>query len=591
MALALQPLEGDKSLKHKNLASKDVWYSVKFLLPYLLKYKKYFLIIAISMILVAVTSALSAYIFKYILNDIFIAKDERMLVVLPLVVITLFLLRGLSRFASSYLMTRVGVGVANTLRESMFFRLVDAEYAAVKGLTTGDINAMIIQTALNIQNTIAKTIPQLIISFLTIVALIVVILYSDWRLSLYAIGIGILMVVPVKLLGRGVKRHTSSSEIMISEMSNRINESLNHFDLVKVYNRQAYEAGLFSKFLNRYENFQVKLAKYQLLSSPFMEFFVATAIAVVIYVGGHFVIEGSMTPGDFFAFMVALMMLYAPIKNLTQNYIVLYMLNGYIERVEGILSLPKERLTEGATQVEQIKRISFDTIGYSIDDTVILEDITFEIEEGDRVAIVGKSGAGKSSLISLLFGLARPSSGSIGINGRQQEAYTISSLRGEISYVNQSAGIFNTTVQENILYGEAWDAQQYKTAKDKAQCGFIDQLPRADQTIAGEFGNRLSGGQRQRIALARAIYKGGSLFVLDEATSALDANTESMLQQSLERTMREKTSIIIAHRLATIEMCNKVIVLEAGRVVAYGKYDEVSKSEAFRRNFMMGGGR
>ena len=577
-------------MDNSDLASKDVRYGMKFLLPYLLKYRKYFLIIAISMILVAVTSALSAYIFKYILNDIFIAKDEKMLVILPLVVITLFLLRGLSRFASSYLMTRIGVGVANQLRETMFFKLVDAEYTAVKGLTTGDINAVLIQTVLNIQNTIAKTIPQLIISFLTIVALIVVILYSDWRLSLYAIGIGVLIVIPVRLLGRGVKRHTSSSEVMISEMSNRINESLNHFDLVKVYNRQAYEAGLFSKFLNRYENFQVKLAKYQLLSSPFMEFFVATAIAVVIYVGGHFVIEGSMTPGDFFAFMVALMMLYAPIKNLTQNYIVLYVLNGYIERVEGVFSLPKEYLTKGVTQAEQIKSISFDTIGYSIDGRVILEDITFEIEEGDRVAIVGKSGAGKSSLISLLFGLARPSSGNIEVNGRGQEEYGIISLRREISYVNQSAGIFNTTIQENILYGDVWDAQKYAAARSKAQCDFIDQLPQADQTMAGEFGNRLSGGQRQRIALARALYKGGSLFVLDEATSALDANTESLLQQGLERTMRERTSIIIAHRLATIEMCNKVIVMEAGRVVAYGKYDEVSKSEAFRRNFMMDGG-
>ena len=298
-----------------------------------------------------------------------------------------------------------------------------------------------------------------------------------------------------------------------------------------------------------------------------------------------------MTPGDFFAFMVALMMLYAPIKNLTQNYIVLYMLNGYVERVEGILSLPREHLTEGATPIDQIKSIHFDTVGYHIDDTVILEGITFEIEEGDRVAIVGKSGAGKSSLISLLFGFARPSSGTVEINGRQQEAYDISSLRGEISYVNQSAGIFNTTIQENILYGEVWDAERYAAAKGKAQCDFIDQLPQVDQTLAGEFGNRLSGGQRQRIALARALYKGGSLFVLDEATSALDANTESLLQQSLERTMQEKTSIIIAHRLDTIKMCNKVIVLEAGRIVAYGKYDEVSKSEAFRRNFMMGSGR
>jgi subfamily B ATP-binding cassette protein MsbA len=541
------------------------------------------------MALVAITSALSAYIFKYILNDIFVSKDSHALIILPLVVIGLFMIRGVARFLSAYLSTKIGISVANRLREVMFERLINAQYAQMQKITPGDINTLTIQTALNIQNIIAKTLPQLIISALTVMALLVMILYTDWRLSAYAIMVGVLMVIPVKLLGKGVKKHTSNSESMVSELSNRVNESFNHFDLVKVYNKESHEKDLFDRFLSRYEKFQMKLAKYQLLSSPFMEFFIALAIAVVIYVGGHYVIDGSMTAGDFFAFMVALMMLYAPIKNLTQNYVVLYMLNGYVERVEQVLQLPLEQSPQHGSTINQIEKITFEGVSYQIGDTEILHDISLEIEAGDSVAIVGKSGAGKSSLISLLFGLGKASSGRIAINDKALEDYAPAQWRKEISYVNQNAGIFNATIRENILYGENYDKHRYQEAVAEAQCDFITQMPKQDQEMAGIFGNRLSGGQRQRIALARAIYRQGSLFVLDEATSALDANTESLIRQSLEKVIQSRTSIIIAHRLSTIEKCNKVIVLEAGNVVAQGSYAVVSQDEAFRRNFMVDG--
>ena len=182
-----------------------------------------------------------------------------------------------------------------------------------------------------------------------------------------------------------------------------------------------------------------------------------------------------------------------------------------------------------------------------------------------------------------------PTKGSININKSSLGIYSPHQFRKQISYVNQSAGIFNASIQDNILYGETLDKDRYERAKLDAQCDFIEQMPAQDQEIAGEFGKRLSGGQRQRIALARAIYRDGSLFVLDEATSALDANTESLIQESLAKVIKSRTSIIIAHRLATIQICNKVMVVENGEIVAYGAYDEVSKGEAFRRNFMMDG--
>jgi len=563
--------------------------SISYLYPYLKEYRRYFLFIFIAMIMVAVTSAMAAYMFKHILNDIFISKDEKMLIILPLAVIVLFMTRGISRFASTYLSTKVGVLLANRLRALIFSRLMGAEYSSMQKIKTGDINAVIIQTVLNIQNSISKTIPQLLISALTVLALIAMIIYTDWRLSLYAIMVGVLMVLPVKILGKGVKRHAGNSEDMITEMSNRINESFNNLDLVKIYNGEKYEKSLFEEFLYKYGKFQIKLAKYQMLSSPFMEFFIALAISIVIFVGGHYVIDGSMTAGDFFAFMVALMLLYAPIKNLTQNYSALYVLESYMQRVEQILSLPVEKERSLGDSLHRVERIEFRDVSYSIGQTEVLKKISFVINDGDRVAIVGKSGAGKSSMISLLFGLGKVTSGEILINGEPLEHYSPSSFRDQISYVNQNAGVFNISLRDNIIYGDTMESERYDIAKSEAQCSFISQMENSDLELAGEFGNRLSGGQRQRVALARALYRDGSLFVLDEATSALDANTESLIQQSLERVMSGRTTIIIAHRLSTIEKCNRVIVMEAGEIVASGEYDEVSRSEVFRKNFMMDG--
>jgi len=564
--------------------SKEIKDTIKFLLPYLRDHKYKIVPIALAMMLVAITSALSAYIFKHILNDIFIARDRQMLIILPIIVISIFTIRGLARFVSSYMTNKIAVTVANRLRLDMFSRLINAELRYKNNHTTGDINSIIIQTALNIQNIISKSLPQLLISLLTVISLIALILYTDVRLALYAIAVGILIVIPVKMLSKGVKKHTSDSENMVSKLSNRINESFSNLELIKVYNRESSQISLFDDFLSRYQNYQNRLARYQLLSSPFMEFFVASAIAVVIFIGGGFVVDGSMSAGDFFAFLVALMMLYAPIKNLTQNYTMFFALSSYIQRVKQILDIPQEE-TKSESSIESISSIRFENVSYNISQKSILKDITLKIEKNDRLAIVGKSGAGKSSLISLLCGLDKSSSGEIYINDKAITDVSTYDIRANISYVNQSAGVFNDSIRVNILYGKDMDEAKYYEAISDAKCDFIGDMQGGDNYIVGESGNKLSGGQRQRVAIARAIYKDASLFVLDEATSSLDTDTETQIQQALEKVLSNHTSIIIAHRLSTIKQCNKVVVLEDGCIVAQGDYDEVSVSEAFMRNF------
>jgi len=560
------------------------WYGVKFLLPYIKAYKTRTLLAFMSMIGVAVTSALGAYMMKPILNNIFVEKDEKMLLLIPIAIVVLFVTRGMFRFFSIYLATSIGIEVTKTIRSEMFSKAIHADFAMIQERTVGDLNAHIIQTVLNMRNVIAKTIPNYLVSILTIVALVTMILYLNWKLSLFAIIFASVIIYPVRYLGKKVKSHVLNSEKMISGLTDSINETFNHIDLVKVYNNTEHEQKIFDGVLEKYKKFQLKLSKYQEATSPVMELFVSLAIASVVYFGGLLVIEDGMTVGDFFAFLTALMMLYAPIKVLTKNALVLNILDTYVQRIETILNFKQENNALYAL-TELIKTIEFKDVSLIIGKKEILKNLNFKIEENDTFAFVGKTGAGKSSILSLIFGFRKPTSGKILINGIDIGTLSVNSVRDNISYVNQNAGTFNVSIKNNILYGLEYNKKRYDESVALAHCEFIVEFPKKDDYIVGENGKKLSGGQRQRLALARALYKNASLFVLDEATSALDANTENMIQESLQHIMKFKTTIIVAHRLNTIKNSDKVLVMSAGEIIESGSYNEVSKTEAFKNNF------
>ena len=562
----------------------EKWYGIKFLLPYIKVYKLRVVWTFFAMIMVAISSALGAYMMKPILNNIFVEKDEKMLILIPLAIVVLFVTRGIFRFFSIYLASSIGIEVTKSIRAEMFDKAIHAEYVSIHAKTVGDINAHIIQTVLNMRNVIAKTIPNYIVSLLTIVALVVMILYLNWQLSLFAIVFASVIIYPVRYLGKKVKRYVLNAEQMISGLSDRIHETFHHLDMVKVSNTAGYEQEKFDTVLEQYKNFQLKLSKYQEATSPVMELFVSLAIASVVYFGGMLVIENSMTVGDFFAFLTALMMLYAPIKVITKNSLVLNLLDSYAKRVEEILYLPQENSTLAGLE-EEIVRIEFQNVSLNIGEKSILKNLNFKIEGNETLAFVGKTGAGKSSILSLIFGFRMPSSGLVLINGIDITTLGIDSIRKKISYVNQSAGMFNTSIKENILYGHAYDESRYQSAIAMAHCEFIKEFSEQDAYNVGENAKMLSGGQRQRLALARALYKDASLFILDEATSALDAHTENMIQESLVHIMQSKMSIVIAHRLNTIANADKVLVMGQGKILEYGSYEAVAQTENFKNNF------
>ena len=566
--------------------SKNRWHGVKFLAPYFKRHKSTIIFAVVAMIGVAVTSALTAYIMKPLLNNLFIEKNSHMLYMMPLIIIAIFSARGLFRFFSAYLSEKVGVEITQNIRAKLYDRVLNSKMDSIEHKTLGDINTRVIETVLNLHQIISKTIPTYIISLFTLIALVGTILYLNWRLSLFAVLFALIVIVPVKILGKRVKRHVHNAEGFVTELNERINETFTHLDIVKVYNQVDSEKVKFSNYLQDYKRSLLKLVKYQELTSPLMEFFVSLSVASVVFFGGWEVIHNKMSVGDFFAFLTALMMLYAPIKVITRNSLIINMLDSYIQRVESILELEQEEPKELKVS-SSIQTIEFKDTTLNIGQKSILSNLNFTINKGDIVAIVGKTGAGKSSILTLLFGFRAPSSGKILIDNQDIKSLDIGSLRDNISYVNQASGIFNMSIKDNILYGLEYDQERYKNAIESSHCEFIEHLPQKDDFIVGENGKKLSGGQRQRLALARAIYKNADLFILDEATSALDANTEALIQDSLNKIMHSKTTLIIAHRLQTIMQANKVLVLSKGKIVASGSYEEVSKTKAFKNNFAL----
>ncbi len=534
---------------------------------------------------VAITSALTAYIMKPLLNNLFIKKDINMLYLIPLLIIIIFFARGIFRFFSAYLSEKIGVEITQDIRKMLYSKVLNSKMDSIESKTLGEINTKIIETVLNLHNIIAKSIPSYLISIMTIISLVGVILYLNWRLSLFAILFALIVIIPIKILGKRVKKHVHSAEGFVTELNERINETFNHLDIVKVYNQTAKEESKFKKYLKEYKNALLKLVKYQELTSPIMEFFVSLSVASVVFFGGYEVINNKMSVGDFFAFLTALMMLYAPIKVVTRNSLIFNMLDSYIARVESILNLTQEDDTK--EKIDNINTITFKECSLKIGNKEILKDLNFKIDKNDTIAIVGKTGAGKSSILTLLFGFREPSSGDILVNNKSIKDINLKSLREQISYVNQASGIFNMSIKENIIYGEEFNEDRYKLAIKNSHCEFIENLKDKDNFIVGENGKRLSGGQRQRVAIARALYKDAPLFILDEATSALDANTEALIQDSLATIMKQKTTLIIAHRLQTIQQATKVIVLDGGKIVAMGSYDEVSKTKEFKKNFAL----
>ncbi|RLA58063.1 MAG: ABC transporter ATP-binding protein [Epsilonproteobacteria bacterium] len=549
---------------------------LKQYLPYLSGYKRQFFFAILGMIAVAIGTAATAQLIKPVMDDVFIAKDIAMLTLIPFLLFGVFTLKGVGRYVQVYYTSYIGQDVVRKLRDTLVSHLSHLDMAFFKSMHSGEILSRITNDITRIQVVVANIIPDLIREVLTILALTGYVIYESPKLALYFLVIMPLAIFPLSKLAKKMRKYSKLSQESTADMTSRLGEILSNIEVIKSNSTQDYEQERFAKENHKVFRFIMKQIKTNALISPIMEILGSIAIGLVIYVGGLEVIEGRMTVGAFFAFAAALFMLYTPIKRLSGLYNKAQDAITANLRMQELLSKKAQVVSGTEVLAKPISDIVLDNVSLFYGDTQALKHISLEAKRGDTIALVGNSGAGKSSLVNLLVRFYDPSSGEIRINGQEQKSFTLSSLHQKIAYVTQRIYIFNDSIAANVAYAEPIDETRVKEALEKAfAMEFVEKLDKGMYSLLAEGGNNLSGGQRQRIALARALYKNPDILILDEATSALDNKSEALIQKALEANKKQMITFIVAHRLSTIEHADSILLFKEGEIICKGKHEDL----------------
>ena len=548
-------------------------------LPYLVGYKHQFFFAILGMIAVAVGTAGSAHLIKHVLDEVFINKDKMMLAMMPFLLIGVFSLKGVGQYVQTYYMSFIGLDVVRKLRNNLVRHLTYQDMQFFQTIHTGEILSRVTNDITRIQTVVTSMIPNFIRESFTILALTGYVIYQSPKLALYFLVIMPLALYPLNRLAKKMKKYSKLSQESTSDMTARLGEIFSNIEVIKSNSTQKLEAKKFEKENQNVFKYLLKQVKVNALTSPIMEILGSVAIGLVIYIGGTEVIEGRMTVGSFFAFATALFMLYTPIKRISGLYNQAQDAIVANERMFELLN-QQPRVVSGKIELnEPIEHLSLLKTSLNYGDKVALKEISVGVDRGESIALVGDSGAGKSSLVNLLVRFYDPSEGEIVVNDQYNiKDLTLESLHKRIAYVTQRIYIFNDTIAQNVAYGEKFDRVRIKKALEKAHAlEFINALDEGIDTMLTENGNNLSGGQRQRIALARAIYKEPDVLILDEATSALDNKSEALIQKALEELKSEMITITVAHRLSTIEKADAILVFKKGEIVCRGQHEDLIK--------------
>lgn len=557
--------------------------SIKLLkrsISYFIPYKLHIITAFIALAIVALCTAGAAYLVQPALDKIFINKDNTALMFVPLLLVAVFFGKGLGLFVQKYLMSYCGLKVLERLRYELYAKIICLPLDFFGETRVGMLMSRIISDV----NLISSSLPELIrISqhILTMIGLTGLIIYRDPVLAFWACLVFPLAIYPVVYFGKKLRKIGRSYQSKIADISSHLQESFNGLRVVKAFATEDFEKNKFAEASNRLVRIGIKGKVYNQLSSPIMELIGAVGAGLVIWYGGSEVIAGRKTPGEFFSFMTALVMLYDPFKSISQANNEIQQAIAGAERVFEILDSTEYQEEQGGNMnyTPPFSSLHFDdvTFTYPGNSEPALRNINLEIAAGQHIAFVGKSGSGKTTLANLIPRFHDCQLGTISLNGLPLKNYSLSSLRRNIGIVSQDPFLFNLSVRDNIAYGlEEIEEEPVRNAAKAAYAhDFIMDLPQGYDTVIGEKGVKLSGGQKQRLTIARAIMKNPSLLILDEATSALDTESERIVQQALENLMQGRTSLIIAHRLSTILSADKIVVMQEGKIVDIGTHSEL----------------
>lgn len=551
------------------------------LLGYVRPYRKVFGLAILGMALTALTEPLFPALMKPLLDKGFVPGNRSDLYLIPLALIAIFVVRGCLTYFTSYAMAWVTNRLIMDLRRQMFDRLLSLPTRFYDDQSSGVLISRVTYGVTDFTSAATTVLTALVRDALTVTGLLCYMLYYDWKLTLIALSVGPLIVGVVRKFGKRLRAATRRGYDAMAQISHILEETIGAHKVVKVFGGQRYEARRFEDVSNEFRVAAMRESMAASATVPLTQVASATALAVIIYVALLNSSQNNVTVGGFVSFMTAMLMLLAPVKRLTE-------VNAPLQRgltsAENIFSLldqlPEDDCGAQPLPKERSHEIVFDRVGFRYEGASrpALQDVFLTIPAGQTVALVGPSGSGKTTLATLLPRFYNAAEGRILIDGHDTQTLTLESLRAAIALVSQDVVLFNDTVAANIAYGSAAGATELEiiTAARAANAWeFIRQMPQGLQTVVGENGVKLSGGQRQRLAIARAFLKNAPILILDEATSALDTESERQIQAALESLIHGRTTLVIAHRLSTVEHADRILVLDKGRVVEEGRHAEL----------------
>ncbi len=548
----------------------------KYYIPYYKDYKLKIFFALVGILLVAGGSAGLAYVVKPLLDEVFIARDQEMLYIVPILLIIVQAAQGIGKYIQVYYISYVGQDIIRIIRDKLLEHILTLDIEFFQKKHGGELISRITNDINRIQGAVSTQIAGLVREVLTIIALVGVVIYQSAELAFYGLVVMPLALYPIVVLAKKMKKLSFRSQESAADITSHLSEIFNNVEIIKANSTENVEQAKFEQHNQNFFNVNIKAVKTGELVSPIMEILGASAAAVVIIFGGSQVVSGEMTAGSFMSFIAALFMLYTPIKRLSAIYNALQDAIAAHERVKTIYNIQPTILSGQEFFPKTVNTIEFNNVQLNYGEFTALKNVTLHAKLGEKIALVGDSGGGKSSLINLLIRFYDVSSGVILFNNQRLVDINIDDLRNNISIVTQRVYIFNDTVAQNISYGQPYDEQRVINALKQAHAyDFVELMEFGIHTMLDEFGTNLSGGQRQRIAIARALYKDPKILILDEATSALDNESESIISEVIDEIAQNRITFVIAHRLSTIKNADKIAVFKEGVIVCQGTEEQL----------------
>jgi subfamily B ATP-binding cassette protein MsbA len=550
------------------------------LLMVLQPYRRKLMLAMIGMVIVGGFNALQAYMVKPLLDEIFFQRDGRLLHILPLALLGVFLIKGIFYFLYSYLLEMVGQSVIRDLRNRIYAHLQALPLGFFHRHSTGELISRVMNDVSMVQGSVSHALIRILRDLCSVVGLLGVIFYMDWRLALISLIFLPMAAVPIVVYGKKFRRISTSYQTKIGEATSQLHETIAGIRIVKAFNMEPFEIQRFRKKMQSIMDTLMQETKYSCLSHPMIEFLGGIGMALIIWFGGSQVLHGHSTPGAFMAFLAALIMLYEPVKGVTKINTTIQQGLAAAARIFALLQI-KPDIEEKADAVELDAfqgSIHFHDVSFQYEEgQAVLKHVELQVDQGEVVALVGPSGSGKTTLANLIPRFYDITQGALLIDGIDIRCLSFASLRRQMALVTQQTILFNDTVRNNIAYGrnDCKEEEIVEAARRAYALDFIRELPQQFDTVIGESGARLSGGQQQRISIARALLKNAPILILDEATSALDTESEREVQKALENLMHNRTTIIIAHRLSTVQNADRIVVLKDGQIVEEGRHEEL----------------